>query len=80
MIDATKFAKPILGTDGVDHGYRFGVGTDECAAALRKMAEAVERREIIVHKVQSGAISSTDDYSVRGLYIEFVQKEKANTA
>jgi hypothetical protein len=74
MIDASKFSTPQL--NGVGCGFRFGVGKDECVTALREMADAIERGDILVQKVQTGAITVVDDYTMQGIFIEFVEREK----
>jgi hypothetical protein len=79
MIDASKFAKPMINPTGSDQ-LRFGVGVDECAAALRAMADAIERKEILVQNVQTGTVATPHDYTMHGVFIEFAEVEKVEGA
>lgn len=72
-IDANDFAFPILQPGATDL-YQFGVkASDELAAHLRRLADAVEKGTVCVLRVQSGAIADRDDYAMSGLFIAYAQ-------
>ena len=76
MIDASKFAKPIIGKYHDTKFFRFGVGENAAMAQeIRRFADLVESGSVIMQKVESGAAANIDDYAMYGLYFEFAVTE-----
>lgn len=70
MIDASKFAKPHIVSDG--RHFHFATGSaEQIAAQIRLFAQDVEDGRILIHRVQCGSAASADDFTLSGLYFEY---------
>lgn len=75
MFDVKKFAKPI--PCGPHKIIRFDCNTkEETAQQFRLFADAVERGNILIQKVQSAQVAGVDDYYMEALFIEYAQVEE----
>lgn len=78
MIDAGMFAKPHIRE--VDKtGFKFGldVSKEEAADAIRKFADAVERGDVLLQKVQSGVVADVSDFTMKAIMFTYAEQEKA---
>jgi hypothetical protein len=73
MIDASRFRRPQI--DERPPLFPFAIGNEtNVAAVLREFADAVERGDFIVERVQTGQVAQPDEYVRSAMLIEYVAK------
>jgi hypothetical protein len=77
MIDAGKFAPPVIQASGDAGFFRFSLDRVAAATELRRFADGIESGRILLQKVQSGVVASNDDYCLQALMVEFAEREVA---
>jgi hypothetical protein len=78
MIDAGKFATPTTPTpfnDGQQSFLRFGLDAKNAAAELRRLADAIEQKLILIQSVQTGTVADLHDYVLQAIMITFAERE-----
>jgi hypothetical protein len=54
--------------------FAFGVGKADVVAGLRKLAEAVERDEVLLRETRTIVRSKTEDFTMISLIIRYAEK------
>lgn len=84
MIDPGKFAHAKIvekwGDDGHRACFRFGGYREGIVAELRRFAAAIESGDIVVQKIQTGAVVSAEDYVNQAIMVEYVEIERLPNA
>lgn len=85
-IAGEDFARPILGLDGKPSGYHFGAAdqfnveglpVNRVAGALRKLADEIEARGILVQGMTMVSKVSAEDFLTHTISLEIVGKVDA---
>lgn len=78
MIDAGKFAKPLIDqADTAGKTFSFGMTTPAAMAlVLHEFANAVGNGDVVLQEVQTGSIAVPDDYHLSALFISFAVRVK----
>jgi hypothetical protein len=54
--------------------FAFGVGAADVAAGLRKLAEAIERGEVLLQETRTIVRSKTEEFTMSSLIIRYAEK------
>jgi len=75
MIDIGKLGRKDVtqAARNKDTYYPFGVSGEALAEELRKFADAIDNKKVLIQRVQTGQVVGHDDYHMEALLIEFVQ-------
>ena len=75
MIDAGKFAQrlDLDDVDGEPRFFCFGLDAANAVAELRRFADAIERKEIMLQRVQTGSVAEPDDFATQAIMITFAE-------
>jgi len=75
-ITAYDFAKPILGASDPALAVRLGVSPERAAAQLRRIADALEKGDLLLRNVEVATTAQQEDFTETRLVLKYVERDE----